>query len=50
MNEKILLIAALVLMTIISFGAVSAADDIAVDDVVSSDAGDAVIADGDVLQ
>jgi parallel beta-helix repeat protein len=47
MNEKILLIAALVLMTIISFGAVSAADDIGVDDVVSSDAGDAVIADGD---
>jgi parallel beta-helix repeat protein len=47
MNRKILLIAAMVLVTIISFGAVSAADDIAIDDIDSSDAGDAVIADGD---
>ncbi len=47
MNKKILLIATLVLVTIISFGAVSAADDIAIDDIDSSDAGDAVIAEGD---
>ena len=47
MNKKILLIATLVLVTILSFGAVSAADDIAIDDFDSSDAGDAVIADVD---
>ena len=46
MNKKILLIATLVLMTIVSLGAVSAADD-AVDDSIAADAGDIVIADGE---
>ncbi|MBQ2961622.1 right-handed parallel beta-helix repeat-containing protein [Methanobrevibacter sp.] len=46
MNKKILLIAALVLMTIVSLGAVSAADDVAIDD-ITADSGDAVITDGD---
>lgn len=44
MNKKILLIATLVLMTIVSLGAVSAADD-AIDDVCSSDADEVVIGD-----
>jgi parallel beta-helix repeat protein len=44
MNKKILLIAALVLMTIVSIGAVSAADDAIIDD-ISSDADDVVIAE-----
>ena len=46
MNKKILLIATLVLMTIVSLGAVSAADD-AVDDSIAADAGNIVIADGE---
>ena len=46
MNKKILLIATLVLMTIVSLGAVSASDD-AVDDSIAADAGDIVIADGE---
>lgn len=46
MNKKILLIATLVLMTIVSLGVVSAADD-AVDDSIAADAGDIVIADGE---
>lgn len=48
MNKKILLIATLVIMTILSLGSISASEDVsAIDDSVTSDAGDVVLADGD---
>ena len=48
MNKKILLIATLVIVTILSLGSISASEDVyAIDDSVTSDAGDVVLADGD---
>ena len=47
MNNKILLIVALVLMTIVAVGTVSAEEDLAVDDVSASDGDDVVITEDD---
>ena len=48
MNKKILLIATFVIVTILSLGSISASEDVsAIDDSVTSDAGDVVLADGD---